>query len=117
MGVDGHQPYFSSGYLQNSVSYGSETMPCYSWNSTYVGDATNRTTAIRGRVKSALGSNISVKTKGFNNPIKTNNTVEIPSNLPLNMKSRQYTASPNFSKSLLHAQSLKPLNQVWIFDA
>lgn len=46
VGVDGQsvcqQPYFSSpGYLSHPVSYGSETMPCYSWDSTYSGDVSN----------------------------------------------------------------------------
>ncbi|XVE48560.1 hypothetical protein DITRI_Ditri01bG0011400 [Diplodiscus trichospermus] len=45
VGVDGQcvgqQPYFSTGYFQPSVSYGSEAIPCYSWDSTYAGDISN----------------------------------------------------------------------------
>ncbi|XP_022762773.1 uncharacterized protein LOC111308590 isoform X2 [Durio zibethinus] len=45
MGVDGQcvgqQPYFSSGYFQPPVSYGSEAIPCYPWDSTYAGDVSN----------------------------------------------------------------------------
>lgn len=45
MGVDGQcvgqQPYISSGYFQPPVSYGSEAVPYYSWESTYAGDISN----------------------------------------------------------------------------
>lgn len=80
MGVDVHQPYFSSADLHNYVSYGSGTLPYYSWNSTYGGDAANSSTTMHGRVKSSSGSNTSAKTKIFNNANKTNNTIGRPSN-------------------------------------
>ncbi|CAL1385595.1 unnamed protein product [Linum trigynum] len=46
LGVDGQtvgqQPYYSStGYLHNPMSYGSEVMSCYPWDSTYMGNMPN----------------------------------------------------------------------------
>uniref|UniRef100_A0A5B6ZAN3 YTH domain-containing family protein n=1 Tax=Davidia involucrata TaxID=16924 RepID=A0A5B6ZAN3_DAVIN len=110
MGVDGQQPYLSSsGYHQHPVSYGSEAMPIYSWDSTYVGDAANGTTAIPGKSKSAMGFNASVKSNSFNS-IKTSGTLAGKfSALPLDSKSPQYAAS-NFSKPIL--QSVKPVSKL-----
>ncbi|KAK3011009.1 hypothetical protein RJ639_011913, partial [Escallonia herrerae] len=97
MGVDGQQPYYSSsGYLQHPGSYGSEALPCYSWDSTYAGDVT----ASRGGLKSSLGYNVS-KSNPFTSMKAT-----------LDMKSRQYMASANVSKPIPHTQSLKPLNKL-----
>ncbi|KAK2965619.1 hypothetical protein RJ640_002676 [Escallonia rubra] len=99
MSVDGQQPYYSSsGYLQHPSSYGSEALPCYSWDSTYVGDVT----ASRGGLKSSLGSNVS-KSNPFTSMKAT-----------LDMKSRQYMASSNVSKPIPHTQSPKPLNKLVI---
>lgn len=101
--VDGKQSYisssgYSSGYLQNSVSYG--------------------TTGIHGRGKGVLGSNVPVNPKGFSNPIRSNNSFgSRSSNLPLNTRSRQFIASPNFYKSPIHNPPLRPLDKVCIFDA
>ncbi|XAR56301.1 hypothetical protein NMG60_11036736 [Bertholletia excelsa] len=62
MGADGQQPYYAtSGYLQHPVSYGSETMTCYSWDSTYAGDVANGTTGFSGRSKSSPGATVSTK--------------------------------------------------------
>lgn len=117
MGVDRQQPIFSlSGSLQGFDSYGSGTIPNESWNSAYVCDATNSTTDVFGREKSALGSNVTGKTEGFSNPAITNNKFDSrPSNFPPNTNSQCYAASPNISKSLAHTQHLKPSNQVLFF--
>lgn len=108
MGVDGQQPYFSSsGYFQSPVSYG--------WDSTYGGDLKNGTRATRGGMKSANGSNIPVKSNGFNS-INTSKTVDSKnSTLPSDMKSRQSTPSSNYSKPILQTQPLKPLNKVRLY--
>ncbi|KAH1099252.1 hypothetical protein J1N35_016173 [Gossypium stocksii] len=69
MGVDGQclgqQPYYSSGYFQPPVSYASEAMPCYSWDSTYAGDVSNGTLDGFGNVKYGSGSAFA-KSNGFN---------------------------------------------------
>ncbi|XWS40393.1 hypothetical protein CRYUN_Cryun18bG0137400 [Craigia yunnanensis] len=69
MGVDGQcvgqQQYFSSGYFQPPVSYGSEAMPCYSWDSTYAGDVSNGNFDRFGNVKYGSGSAFA-KSNGFN---------------------------------------------------
>lgn len=69
MGVDGQclgqQPYYSSGYFQPPVSYASEAMPCYSWDSTYVGDVSNGILDGFGNVKYGSGSAFA-KSNGFN---------------------------------------------------
>lgn len=77
VGVDGQcvgqQPYYSSsGYLQPPVSYGSEAMPCYSWDSTYVGDAQNGNSGGLSNVKygsCGLGKSNSLSTKKPNGSI------------------------------------------------
>lgn len=109
MGADGHQPYLSSsGHTHNCISCGLDAMSCY-WNSTYAGDASGTTC---GSVKSAQSANLSAKPKGFNNPMKTNNSFGKSYTLQRDTSSRQYTASPNFPDSFPHARSLKPSNQV-----
>ncbi|KAI9177162.1 hypothetical protein LWI28_011813 [Acer negundo] len=88
VGVDGQcvgqQPYFSSsGYLQPPVSYGSEAMPCYSWDSTYVGDVQNGNS----------GGSALAKSNGLNST-KTNGSI-----------------NSKFSRSS-YAQPNKPLSKV-----
>ena len=78
VGVEGQtvpqQPYFSSsGYLQHPVSYGLETMPCYSWDSTYVGDVSNGNAGFENG-KSGPGSTAFAKSSGFNT-VKSNSNV------------------------------------------
>ncbi|KAI5593013.1 hypothetical protein BDE02_04G191400 [Populus trichocarpa] len=78
VGVEGQsvaqQPYFSSsGYLQHPVSYGLETMPCYSWDSTYVGDVSNGNAGFENG-KSGSGSTAFAKSSGFNS-VKSNSNV------------------------------------------
>ncbi|KAK3183839.1 hypothetical protein Dsin_031125 [Dipteronia sinensis] len=77
VGVDGQcvgqQPYFSSsGYLQPPVSYGSEAMPCYSWDSTYVGDVQNGNSG--GFATAKYGGSALAKSNGFNST-KTNGSI------------------------------------------
>ncbi|XP_057978237.1 YTH domain-containing protein ECT4 isoform X2 [Malania oleifera] len=115
MGVEGqcHQPYLSSsGYLQPTVSYGSEAMPCYSWDSTFVGNAPNGTTATLGKEKYGPAPNASMKMNSLNS-LKYNGPIAGKSSvLPLDSKSRPSAASSNFSKSNLHTPPLKPLSKV-----
>ncbi|KAA8536586.1 hypothetical protein F0562_029064 [Nyssa sinensis] len=115
MGVDGQQPYLSSsGYLQHPVSYGSETMPHYSWDSTYGGNVANGTTAtaIPGKSKSALGFKGLVRSNSFNS-VKTSGTPATKfSALPLDSKSQHSAASSSFSKPILQSQSLKPVSKL-----
>ncbi|KAJ4847267.1 hypothetical protein Tsubulata_035596 [Turnera subulata] len=75
VGVDGQsvgqQPYFhTSGYIQHPVSYGSEAVPCYSWDSTYVGDVSNVNAGF-GNGKSRPSSTAYSKSNGLNTT-KTN---------------------------------------------
>ncbi|KAK2662177.1 hypothetical protein Ddye_000751 [Dipteronia dyeriana] len=77
VGVDGQcvgqQPYFSSsGYLQPPVSYGSEAMPCYSWDSTYVGDVQNGNSG--GFATAKYGDSALAKSNGLNST-KTNGSI------------------------------------------
>ncbi|XP_022748688.1 uncharacterized protein LOC111298199 isoform X2 [Durio zibethinus] len=69
MGVDGQfigqQPYFSSGYFHAPVSFRSEAMPCYPWDSTYAADVSNGNLDGFGNVKYGLGSSLT-KSNGFN---------------------------------------------------
>ncbi|XP_015875839.3 YTH domain-containing protein ECT4 isoform X1 [Ziziphus jujuba] len=99
MGVDGQnvgqQQYFSSsGYLQQPVSYGSEAVPCYSWDTTFVRDVPNGTNVGLGNAKSGPGSTGLARSNGFNS-MKTNGN-----------------ATSKFSKSLPYTQPIKPLNKV-----
>lgn len=67
----GQQQYFpSSGYLQQPVSYGSEAVPCYSWDPTFVDDVPNGNITGVTNVKCASGSTLA-KSKDFY-PMKTN---------------------------------------------
>ncbi|XP_031253661.1 YTH domain-containing protein ECT3-like isoform X2 [Pistacia vera] len=97
VGVDGQcvgqQPYFSSsGYLQHPVSYGAEAMPCYTWDSTYVGDAQNGNSAGSGNAK--YGSSTAYGKSNSLNYMKTNGNV-----------------TNKFSKCS-YAQPTKPLTKV-----
>ncbi|XP_074379551.1 uncharacterized protein LOC141720812 [Apium graveolens] len=103
----------SKGSLQGFDSYGSGTMPNESWSSPNVCDGRNSTTDVFRSEKSALGTTITGKIKGFSNPVITNNKfTSRPSNFPPNMNSQRYAASPNMSKSHAHTQRLKPSNQL-----
>ncbi|XP_010242050.1 PREDICTED: YTH domain-containing family protein 1 isoform X12 [Nelumbo nucifera] len=119
MGVEGQclgqQPYFSSGYLQPPISYGSEAVSPYSWDSMSVGDAPNGTGAVlAGPKPTSTGSTptAAVKPKALNS-IKTTGAVDAKvSAFPLDSKSCLPTTSSNFSKSVPPSQPLKPLNKV-----
>ncbi|KAG2704230.1 hypothetical protein I3760_06G175200 [Carya illinoinensis] len=91
----GQQQYFpSSGYLQQPVSYGSEAVPCYSWDPTFVGDVPNGTATGVTNVKCASGSTPLAKSNDFY-PMKANGN----------------TAS-KISKSLPHTQPIRTVNKV-----
>ncbi|XP_057990239.1 YTH domain-containing protein ECT4-like [Hevea brasiliensis] len=96
VGVDGQsvgqQAYFSSpGYLPHPVFYGSEAMPCYSWDSVYFSDVSNGNTGSQnGKYGSA---STFAKSSGFNS-----------------MKSNDNTAGKS-SKST-NTQAIRPLNKV-----
>ncbi|KAJ9158991.1 hypothetical protein P3X46_024527 [Hevea brasiliensis] len=96
VGVDGQsvgqQAYFSSpGYLPHPVFYGSEAMPCYSWDSAYFSDVSNGNTGSQnGKYGSA---STFAKSSGFNS-----------------MKSNDNTAGKS-SKST-NTQAIRPLNKV-----
>ncbi|KAH7846561.1 hypothetical protein Vadar_015446 [Vaccinium darrowii] len=88
MGLDGQQLYYySPSYLQHSIPYGSEAMPCYSWDSAYVGDGINGTHGYSRNSKSS-GSNASMKSNGINANKPTGVTNKF-STLPLDSKSRK----------------------------
>ncbi|KAJ9174726.1 hypothetical protein P3X46_013340 [Hevea brasiliensis] len=73
VGVDGQQQFFSSpGYLPRPVSYGSESMPCYSWDSTCVGDVSNGNSG-SGNRKYSSGPSFS-KANGLNS-MKSNGNI------------------------------------------
>lgn len=116
MGADGQQPYYSSpGYLQHSVPYGSEVMPCYSWNSAYVGDVTNGTNGYSGKSKSSLGSNASMKSNGFNSTKPTGALASKFSALPLDSKSQKTAAYSNIYKSNVESQPIKTSSKVRVY--
>lgn len=99
MGVDGQnvgqQQYFSSsGYLQQPVSYGSEAVPCYSWDTTFVRDVPTGTNVGLGNAKSVPGSTGLARSNGFYS-MKTNGN-----------------ATSKFPKSLPYTQPIKSLNKV-----
>ncbi|VVA24339.1 PREDICTED: YTH [Prunus dulcis] len=99
MGIDGQgvgqQQYFpSSGYMQPPVSYGSEAAPCYSWDTTFVGDVSTAANSGFGNVKVGPGSAALSKSGGF---ISTKTNGNLPS---------------RFSKALPHTQPFKSLNKV-----
>ena len=101
MGVDGQgigqQQYFSSsGYHQPPVSYGSEALPCYSWDPTFVSDVPNGANGGLSNAKPVLHSSGLAKSNAFNST-KINGGV-----------------AGKFSKPLLHSQPIKPLNKVCI---
>ncbi|KAM3714777.1 hypothetical protein ACJW31_01G359300 [Castanea mollissima] len=91
----GQQQYLaSSGYLQQPVPYGSEAMPCYSWDSPYVGDALNGSSAGFANGKSAPGS-----------------TTVAKSNSSYSMRTNGNVAS-KFSKSIPHTQPVRTFNKM-----
>ncbi|CAN1305765.1 YTH domain-containing protein ECT2 [Linum perenne] len=71
VGVDGQQPYYSPGY---PMSYGSDAMACYPWDSTYMGNMPNGNTGY-GNGKYGPGSNGLTKSNGLNTT-KTNGNVD-----------------------------------------
>lgn len=99
MGVDGQgvgqQQYFSSsGYIQPPVSYGSEAMPCYSWDTAFSGDISTATNSGFGNRKSGPGSTALSRSSGFMSG-KTNGDL-----------------SSKFSKTFPPSQPIKSLNKV-----
>ncbi|XP_062027379.1 YTH domain-containing protein ECT3-like isoform X1 [Rosa rugosa] len=99
MGVDGQgvgqQQYFSSsGYMQPPVSYGSEAMPCYSWDTTFSGDISTATNSGFGNLKSGPGGTALSRSSGFMSG-KTNGNL-----------------ASKFSKSFPSTQPIKSLNKV-----
>lgn len=111
VGSDGKQPYLPSGYLQQPVSYGSDSMPCYTWGSAYCADITNSAAPKSGNVKSSFGRNGSVKSNGFNST-KTNSSFSGKNSTVLfNPKSRSSTAMSNPPKSIHQAQPFNPVNK------
>ena len=86
VGVDGQsvaqQPYFSSsGYLQHPVSYGLEAMPCYSWDSAYIGDVSNGN-AVFENGKGGSGSTAFAQSNGFNST-KSNGNIDNQNSKPM----------------------------------
>ncbi|KAF2320010.1 hypothetical protein GH714_021990 [Hevea brasiliensis] len=83
--------FSSPGYLPHPVFYGSEAMPCYSWDSAYFSDVSNGNTGSQnGKYGSA---STFAKSSGFNS-----------------MKSNDNTAGKS-SKST-NTQAIRPLNKV-----
>lgn len=114
MGADGQQPYYSSpGYLQHSVPYGSEAMPCYSWDSAYAGAVTNGTNGYSGKSKSSFGSNASMKS--FNSTKPTGALASKFSALPLDSKSKKTAAYSNIYKSNGESQPIKTSSKVRVY--
>ena len=89
MGVDAQRvsqpPYFSSGYLQQLVPFGTEVVSCYSWNSTSVGDAINGTIANFGNVNSGSRPTALAKVNNFPS-MKANGTIANEYSLPFDSK-------------------------------
>ncbi|XP_062176582.1 YTH domain-containing protein ECT4 isoform X3 [Alnus glutinosa] len=83
-----------TGYVQQPVSYGSEAVPCYSWDATFVGDVPNGTTAGFVNTQCAPGSTTFAKSNGFNS-MKVNGN-----------------AASKFSKSIPHTTPIRTLNKV-----
>ncbi|CAN4110741.1 unnamed protein product [Withania somnifera] len=111
MGGDGKQPYLTSGYLQQPGSYGSDSMSCYSWGSTYCADSTNSAAPKSGNVKSTFGRNGPVKSSGFNST-KTNSSFSSKnSSILFTPKNRPSTAMSNPTKSIHQAQPFNPVNK------
>ncbi|XVE67482.1 hypothetical protein DITRI_Ditri08aG0164500 [Diplodiscus trichospermus] len=102
MGVDGQsvgqQPYFSSGYFQPPVSYGSEAMPCYSWNSTYGGDISNGNFDDFVNVKYGSGSAFA-KSNGFNS-VKSNALGTKSSKSTYTQPNKPLSKGPHFGSDL-----------------
>ena len=101
MGVDGQgigqQQYFSSsGYHQPPVSYGSEALPCYSWDPTFVRDIPKGVNGCFQNSKPGLRSSGLAKSNALNST-KTNGGI-----------------ASKFSKPLLQSQPVKSLNKVCI---
>ncbi|KAL6321758.1 hypothetical protein AAG906_035276 [Vitis piasezkii] len=92
------------------VPYETEVVPCYSWDSTYVGDATNGTNANFGNVKSGSRPTASAKANDFPS-MKAKGTVANKFSLPFDSRSRQFAAPSNFPKSIFQSQPLKPICQ------
>lgn len=104
-------PYFSSGYLQQPIPYGTEAVPCYSWDSTYVGDSTNGINANFTNVKSGSWPMASVKANNIPS-MKANGIAGNKFSLPSHSKLHQSAATINLSKSIFQSQPLKPFNKV-----
>lgn len=99
MGVDGQgigqQQYISSsGYHQPPVYYGSEALPCYSWDPTFVRDIPKGVNGCFQNAKPGLRSSGLAKSNALNST-KTNGGI-----------------ASKFSKPLLQSQPVKSLNKV-----
>lgn len=114
MGVDGEQPYVSSGYLQQPVSYGSEAFPSHSWDSKSIGDAAKKVGNKSENLKPMGGRNGSTKLNSFNSSKINNPLSNEASNVAWNAKTRQSAVPSKFSKSF-DAQSHRSFNKVKYF--
>lgn len=104
VGVDGKQAYTSSEYIQQPCSYGPDSYPCYTYDSTYAGNGSSSSTS--GSMKSG-GTSGSGKSNGFNVAKTNGNLSSKTSALPFNSKNQQ----PNSSRSIYQNQSLNSLNK------
>lgn len=111
MGVDGKQTYASSDYLQQPYSYGSESYPLYTYDSSYAGNGTTTAGARSGPAKSMTGARGSGNSNDFSAAKTNNNLSRKTPVLPYNSKVQQH---PNFSRPAYQSQPLKPLNKVCV---
>ncbi|KAL6176506.1 hypothetical protein ACLB2K_053139 [Fragaria x ananassa] len=111
MGVDGQgvgqQHYYSSsGYLQPPVSYGSEAMPCYSWDTALSGDISTATNSGFGNLKSGPGGTALSRSSGYmsakaNGNLASKFSKPLPSTLPIKSLNKVPYLGSDFSAGLL----------------
>ncbi|KAL2477625.1 uncharacterized protein Fot_46639 [Forsythia ovata] len=99
--VAGKQPY---------VSYGSDALSCYTYDSTYAGNGSTSSAAKSGTIKSMMGPSGSRKSNASDSTKSNQDISSKTSSLGWNQKVRQ--PASNFSKSIHPTQPLKPLNKL-----
>ncbi|XP_050378061.1 YTH domain-containing protein ECT3-like isoform X2 [Argentina anserina] len=106
MGVDGQgagqqQYYSSSGYLQPPVSYGSEAMPCYSWDTTLSGDTSGFGNLKSGPGGTALSRSSGIMSAKANGNLASKFSKSFPSTQPIKSLNKAPHLGSDFSASLL----------------
>ncbi|KAH9603122.1 hypothetical protein KSS87_002696 [Heliosperma pusillum] len=114
VGADGSvsQPYYTStGYVQNTTTYGADATPGYSWDQSSVANPSNGSNTTQGTVRSNLSPAQTSRPNGIKPSQLYGSLNSKPSVVTSNSRSRPAVAPSNYSQSKVNkAGSYYPTN-------